>query len=191
MRVNSSGRLIILSGPSGVGKDTVIDAWRTRNPRVRRVVAYTTRPPRPGEVDGVDYHFVSVPRFQHLVEQGAFLEHKEVHGNFYATPLTDMEAMLENGFLAILKIDVQGALTAMELRPDATTIFILPPSWQDLERRIQFRGSDAPEVIERRLQDARAEMSLADRYQYRIYNDRITSAVDRLEAIFKEAEASS
>lgn len=191
MRVNSSGRLVILSGPSGVGKDTVIDAWRTRNPRVRRVVAYTTRAPRQGEVDGVDYHFVSMPRFKHLAEEGAFLEYKEVHGNFYATPLTDMEAMLQSGFIAILKIDVQGALTAMELRPDATTIFILPPSWQDLERRIQARGADSPEVIERRLQDARAEMSLADRYQYRIYNDRVTSAVDKLEAIFKEAQASS
>ena len=117
-----SGRLVILSGPSGVGKDTVINAWHARDPRVERVVAYTTRPARPGETDGLDYHFVSVDTFMELAADGAFLEYKEVHGNHYATPLRDMEAMLSAGKIAILKIDVQGALTAMELRPDAMSV---------------------------------------------------------------------
>jgi guanylate kinase len=165
-----SGRLVILSGPSGVGKDTVIDAWSEMDPRVERVVAYTTRPPREGEVEGIDYHFVSVPHFEQLAEEGAFLEWKRVHGNFYATPLKEMERMLEEGKIAVLKIDVQGALAAMALRPDALTVFLLPPSWDELERRIRGRATEAPEAIEGRLVNARNEMALADRYQHRIVN---------------------
>src|SRR5689334_15018289 len=128
------GRLVILSGPSGVGKDTVLAAWQSSNPRVQRVVAYTTRAPRAGEQNGVDYHFVSRARFDELVEANAFLEHKIVHGNYYATPLADMEAMLNAGKIAVLKIDVQGAMEAMRLRPDALSIFLLPPNVEDLEK---------------------------------------------------------
>lgn len=175
--------LVILSGPSGVGKDTVIDAWRNADPRVRRVVAYTTRNPRPGEVDTVDYHFVPRERFLELAEGGHFLEYKEVHGNYYATPLSDMEAMLAEGLIAILKIDVQGALSAMELRPDAETVFLLPPSTEELERRIRGRGSDSDEVILRRLQNARDEMAVADRYRHRIVNESVDQVVHRLRTI--------
>src|SRR4051812_46910447 len=117
-----TGRLVILSGPSGVGKDTVLEQWKASNPRVHKVVAYTTRAPRPGEVDAVDYHFITPQRFQDLIEEGAFLEHKHVHGNYYATPLSDMEAMLMEGKIAVLKIDVQGAMEAMKLRPEAMSI---------------------------------------------------------------------
>jgi len=180
--VDSVGRLVILSGPSGVGKDTIIDAWSKLNPRIRRVVAYTTRAPRPGEVDGIDYHFVSVARFLELAESGAFLEFKEVHGNHYATPLHDMEAMLEEGLIAILKIDVQGALAAMELRPDAVTVFLLPPSTEELENRIRGRGTDDATTIQKRLLNAREEIALADRYQRRIVNDDVTRVVEELEA---------
>jgi guanylate kinase len=178
-----SGRLVILSGPSGVGKDTVLDAWRARNPRVRRVVAYTTRPMRPGEVDGVDYNFVSVDRFREMAAEGAFLEFKEVFGNLYATPLTDMEAMLGSGQIAVLKIDVQGALTAMQLRPDAVTAFIIPPSMDELERRIRDRATDSPEVIDRRLRTARDEIALKGEYQHVFVNDDVGRLVDRLEAL--------
>jgi len=175
-----SGRLVILSGPSGVGKDTIIDAWRERDPRVRRVVAYTTREPRPGEQAGVDYHFVPVSEFLAKAERGDFLEYKQVHGNYYATPLTDMEEMLRDGFVAILKIDVQGALAAMELRPDATTVIILPPSLEELEQRIRGRGADSDEVIAKRLRNARDELAVADRYQHRIVNERVSDVLDRL-----------
>ena len=178
--MHDSGRLVILSGPSGVGKDTVLEAWRKSNPRVQRVVAYTTRQPRNGEVDGTDYHFVSKARFDELVEDGAFLEHKLVHGNCYATPLADMEAMLMAGKIAVLKIDVQGAMEAMRLRPDAISVFLLPPTNQDLERRIRGRGTDSEEVIERRLSDARYELSLADRYTARVVNDDIERVVREL-----------
>lgn len=177
------GKLVILSGPSGVGKDTVINEWRRVNPRVERVVAYTTREPRPGEVPDVDYRFVTVQQFHELAAAGAFLEHKEVHGNFYATPLADMEAMLAQGKIAILKIDVQGALSAMELRPDAISIFILPPSELELRRRIEGRGQDSPEVIEKRMRNALGEIALADRYRHRVVNDDLERCVGELEGI--------
>jgi guanylate kinase len=175
-----SGRLVILSGPSGVGKDTVLDAWSKRDPRVQRVVAYTTRRIRPLETNSVDYNFVSVEKFRELVAAGAFLEHKEVFGNLYATPLHDMEAMLEAGKIAVLKIDVQGAMTAMQLRPDAITIFIMPPSFEELERRIRSRATDSPEVIERRLRVARDEIALASEYQHVLINRDVEVLVDQL-----------
>jgi len=177
------GRLVILSGPSGVGKDTLIGAWRARNPKVQRVVAYTTRPPRDGEVDGRDYHFVTIPAFLLMAESNKFLEWKIVHGNYYATPLSDMEAMLADGKIAILKVDVHGAVSAMDRRPDAISIFIQPPSWEELESRIRGRALDLPEAIERRLQNAREEISFADRYQHQIVNRDLEKAVDDLEKI--------
>lgn len=175
---------MILSGPSGVGKDTVIDAWARRNPRVTRVVAYTTRAPREGELDGRDYHFVSVEEFMRRAADFDFLEYKEVHGNHYATPLSDMEKLLENGKIAVLKIDVQGALTAMGLRRDASSVFLLPPDVSELERRIRGRGTDAPDVIAKRLKNAQDEIALSSRYEHRIVNDDVCRVVDELEGLF-------
>ena len=174
---------MILSGPSGVGKDTVIDAWTALNPSVKRVVAYTTRAPRVGEVHGVDYNFVSREEFLAKAEAGDFLEYKEVHGNFYATPLRDLESMLERGLVAILKIDVQGAQSVMPLRLDALSIFILPPSDEELERRIRGRGLDDAEAIEKRLKNARDEIAISDMYKYRIVNNNISEVVAELERI--------
>lgn len=177
------GLLVIFSGPSGVGKDTLLAAWTQRNPRVQRVVAYTTRAPRTGEVEGVDYHFVAVERFRELAAAGAFLEHKEVHGNWYATPLADLEAMLDRGLIAVLKIDVQGALDAMRIRPEAISIFIAPPSFDELERRIRSRGTEDEAALERRLENARFELSYQGAYAHVIVNDSIERAVDELESI--------
>jgi len=174
------GRLVILSGPSGVGKDTVIDAWRAVDPRVERVIAYTTRKPRPKEVDGVDYHFVSVDEFQRMAGAGEFLEHKKVFENYYATPLKDMDALLAAGRVAVLKIDVQGALAVMPLRPDAITVFLLPPRIADLEERIRLRNADSPEDAARRLDQARNEISFVDRYQHLIVNKEIDQAAAQL-----------
>jgi guanylate kinase len=177
------GRLVILSGPSGVGKDSVLDAWRAIDPQVHRVVAYTTRDPRVGEVDTVDYHFVTRERFADLITEGAFLEHKEVHGNGYATPLFDMEALLEEGKIAVLKIDVQGAQTAMHLRPDALSIFLLPPSIEELTRRIVGRGTDAPEVIEKRMRNALEEIDFSVRYGHQVVNEDLAATVKQLQNI--------
>ena len=178
-----SGNLIILSGPSGVGKDTIIDAWREINPKVERVVATTTRKPRAGEVDGVDYHFVSVPEFHQRAAIGEFLEFKEVHGNWYATPLTDMENLLASGKIAILKIDVQGAIHAMHLRKDAISVFILPPSMEELEQRIRGRGTDDDAIIEHRLINAQDEVAFANKYQHQIVNLDVDLTVALLEKI--------
>jgi guanylate kinase len=175
-----SGRLVIVSGPSGVGKDTVIEAWKRRDPKVERVVACCTRPHRPGEREGVDYRFVSVKVFHQMAEEGEFLEHKLVHGNWYATPVATVDRLLAEGKTAVLKIDVQGALAVMERRPDAVSVFILPPSEEELERRIRSRGHDSEETVRLRLQNARDEMALADRYHHRIVNDDVERCVDRL-----------
>jgi guanylate kinase len=177
------GKLVILSGPSGVGKDTVLVAWTKANPKVVRVISYTTRPIRPGETDGIDYHFVDRDRFLELVGEGAFLEFKEVHGNLYATPLADMNALLEAGKIAVLKIDVQGAQTAMEKRPDALTIFLLPPSHEELEARIRGRATEDDEAIRVRLENARQELEVSRHYQHRLVNMDIDQTVAALEAI--------
>ena len=185
------GHLVILSGPSGVGKDTVLAEWSKADPRVVRVVAYTTRPMRTGEVDGVDYRFVERETFLRMAHDGDFLEHKEVHGNLYATPKKDMEALLAQGKIAVLKIDVQGAITVMALRPDATTVFLLPPSMEALEHRIRGRASDDEETIQRRLANAKTEMTFADRYQHRVVNDDLQRAVAEVARIVAQAEGGS
>lgn len=177
------GVLVILSGPSGVGKDTLIDRWRELDPRVERVVAATTRMPREGEVDGMDYHFKTETEFLEMIAQGAFLEHMLVHDKRYGTPLADMNRRLEAGKITVLKIDVQGALEVMKRLPEAVTIFVLPPSREELRQRILARASDSPEAIERRLRTAEGEMDLADRYQHRVINDDVGRAVAEIAAI--------
>ena len=178
------GRLVILSGPSGVGKDTVLDAWRLRNPRVQRVVAATTRTPRSGEVDGVDYHFLTREAFLNKANCNEMLEFKEVFGNLYGTPVEGMERLLTEGKVAILKIDVQGGLDVIEKRPDAVTIFLLPPSQAELEERLRARCTDDPADIERRLQHAKAEIAIGmNHYKHQVVNADVDRAVDELEAI--------
>ncbi len=174
------GRLVILSGPSGVGKDTVLEAWNAADSRVTRVVACTTRDPRPGEVDGVDYHFIDVESFLKMAGDGAFLEFKEVYGNHYATPLHHMEAILDAGKIAVLKIDVQGAAEVMPLRSDAISIFLLPPSDAELERRIRGRGTETEEATLRRLRIAREEIEFSAAYPHRIVNEDLDLTVRRL-----------
>lgn len=177
------GRLVILSGPSGVGKDTVLEAWHADDPRVTRVVACTTRAPRPGEADGVDYHFTDLQTFLKMAEDGAFLEFKEVHGNHYATPLRPMESLLSAGKIAVLKIDVQGAAEVMPKRPDAIPIFLLPPDDGELERRMRGRGTEDEDSVARRLRNARDEIARSAAYEHRIVNDDLAETVRRLREI--------
>ncbi|MEZ0326844.1 MAG: guanylate kinase [Fimbriimonas sp.] len=182
----NKGCLVIISGPSGVGKDTLINAWKERNPLVERVVAYTTRDPRRGEVDGVDYHFITRNRFYEMAEAGEFLEYKEVHDYYYATPSKDMERLLSQGKVAVLKIDVQGALSVMSERANAIPVFLLPPNAEELERRIRERGTEDASTILKRLRNAHEEIALATRYPHQIVNEDIQASVDCLERILNE-----
>lgn len=184
-----NSRIIILSGPSGVGKDTVLDRWIAQNPAIQRVIAYTTRQPREGEVNGVDYNFTDRETFQRMAENHEFLEFKMVYGNGYATPVSGLHKILDSGHHAVLKIDVQGALEAMEKRPEALTIFLHPPTFDELERRIRSRGTETPEAVTRRLDEARAELAISDRYKYQVVNDTIDETLARLEEILATDKA--
>lgn len=175
--------IVILSGPSGVGKDTVLDAWTRVNPLVERVVAATTRKPRPGEVDGVDYHFLSEREFDQMVEEDAFVEHMTVHGKKYGTPMAGLADVTARGKTAVLKIDVQGAAEAMRKYPDAVSVFLLPPSWEELEARIRRRATDAEEAIRERLANARAELDTAGEYAHQVVNKDVDQTVKEIEEI--------
>ncbi len=177
------GRLVILSGPSGVGKDTVLDLWMAKNPKVKRVVACTTRPMREGEKQGIDYDFRTRQEFLECAEMGRFLEYKEVHGHLYGTPISGVEEIMNHGGIAVLKIDVQGALEVISSRPEATSIFLMPPTVEELDRRIRVRGSESEDVIQLRLQNAQREIEMAHRYQYQIINQNINQTVEQLEKI--------
>jgi len=177
------GSIVIVSGPSGVGKDTVINAWKLRNPLVERVVTYTTRKPRSLEKDGVDYHFVNEVAFLKMAKAGAFLEHKEVHGNRYGTPIDGLTAITAAGKIAVLKIDVQGALTAMPKLKGEVSIFLAPPSMEELERRLTSRNTETKEQILVRIENARKEMSAAIHYSATVTNDVVERAVDEIESI--------
>lgn len=180
------GRVVIISGPSGVGKDTVIDAWAEKNPLVERVVAATTRAPREGEVDGDHYHFLSREDFEDRVSKDWFLEFKEVHSNYYGTPRMAVEQIISQGKIAILKIDVQGAEAVMKAMPDVTSIFLMPPSEEELERRIRSRGLDGEEVIAERLENARGEIAKASLYGHQVVNDDLDRCIADIERIVQE-----
>lgn len=179
------GKIVIFSGPSGVGKDTLLNAWMAADERVRRVVACTSRKPRDGEVDGVDYHFVTSEDFLHKVERDEFLEWEEVHGRHYGTPRAGVGALIAEGKFAVLKIDVKGAMRVMREVPDAISIFILAPSLEELERRIRGRGLDDDQDIAVRLLNAHDELGYADKYRYRVVNDELNRAIRELEEILE------
>lgn len=187
MEIKRKGMLLIVSGPSGVGKGTLVEILRKYDPNFKLSCSVTTRGPRPGEIDGVHYHFITNEKYDQMLAENAFLEHAVVHENRYGTPRKPVEEMLEQGLDVILEIDPQGAIAVMEnLRPDEyVSVFILPPSYQVLRERLTARNTDKPEVIELRMQNARAEIAKLDRYQYAIINDKICTAFDELLQIIK------
>lgn len=176
------GRLFVISGPSGVGKSTILKELAQRQDFYFSVSA-TTRDPRPGEEDGVHYHFRTVEEFKDLIAQEALLEWAEYVGNYYGTPEKYVNEAMEQGRNVLLDIEVQGAGNVKRKRPDAVRIFIAPPSWEELERRLIERGTDSQEKIQKRLERAREEFASAGDYDYIVINDQVAHAAKELEAI--------
>ncbi|AIC23050.1 MULTISPECIES: guanylate kinase [Pseudomonas] len=182
---HSTGTLYIISAPSGAGKTSLVKALIDADPSIRVSVSHTTRAMRPGEVDGVNYHFVSREAFVKMGEHGDFLERAEVFGNLYGTSQSHLQQTLDEGHDLILEIDWQGAEQVRKLMPQARSIFILPPSQQALRQRLTNRGQDSDEIIEGRMREAVSEMSHYVDYDYLIINDDFAHALDDLKAIFR------
>lgn len=178
------GTLFIVSAPSGAGKSSLVQAVLARDAALRLSVSFTSRGPRPGEVDGKHYHFVSAERFQQMVAAGDFYEHALVHGDYKGTARQSVEPLLAAGHDVLLEIDWQGAQQVRAKSPDAVSVFILPPSLPELERRLRARGQDSEEVIVRRLAAARGEMAHYVDFDYLVVNEVFERAVDALCAIF-------
>lgn len=177
-------RLTVLAGPTAVGKGTVSADLRERYPEVWLSVSATTRSPRPGEVDGVHYHFLTTEEFDRLDAEGELLESAIVHGqNRYGTPRGPVEARLSAGEPALLEIDLQGARQVRETMPDARFVFLAPPSWEELERRLVGRGTEGPEERERRLATARIELAAESEFDHVIINDDVHRATDELVSV--------
>ncbi len=176
------GKVFIISAPSGTGKTTVAKKVLEQIPDLVRVVTYTTRQPRPGEVDGQDYRFISKEEFEAKIKDNYFLEYANVYGNYYGTPKKDIEELISSGKDALLIIDVQGAFKVKSLMPEAVSIFLLPPSFEELRRRIEGRGY-VDKNLEKRLQTAREEIPCAKYFDYIVINDFLNNAVEKVKAI--------
>lgn len=184
-----TARLFVVSGPSGAGKGTLVSAVRQARPDLGLTVSATTRSPRPGEVDGVSYSFKSDDEFDAMVEAGEFLEWAHVAGHRYGTPLSEVERVLASGHSLILEIDVQGGLNVKRLMDDAVLVFIEPPSFEELERRLRGRGTESDEDVALRLGQATGEMALASSYDARIVNDDLSRATADLLATVEAFES--
>jgi guanylate kinase len=176
------GRVVVLSGPSAVGKSTVVRCLRERIPDLHFSVSATTRAPRPGEVDGVDYHFVSPARFQQLIDEGALLEWAEIHGGLHrsGTLAAPVRAATASGFPVLIEVDLAGAKAVKKAMPEAIAVFLAPPSWEDLEARLVGRGTETPGAIRRRLETARIEMAAREDFDQVVVNSRLESACAEL-----------
>ena len=180
-----SGMLYIVAAPSGGGKTSLVSALLESDDSIKLSISYTTRSPRPGEVDGVNYHFVDEARFHQMVSEGAFLEYAEVFGCFYGTAQASVTSQLNREIDVILEIDWQGAQQVRTLMPQCRSIFIVPPSREELERRLRGRGQDSEAVITRRTAEAVEEMSHYGEFDYLVVNDDFDAALSDLKAIFR------
>lgn len=185
--MQQEGLLIVISAPSGAGKTTLCNALVSRFPALKESISYTTRQPRTGEQDGVDYHFVPVERFKQMIAENGFAEWAEVHGNFYGTAITTLEQARIDGIDILLDIDCQGARILKDRGINGLFVFVLPPSMTELRRRLESRSSDAREVIERRIARATEEIREVRWYDYIVVNDRLDEAHEALASIVTAA----
>ena len=183
--MSNSGKLVIYTGCSGVGKGTIMKELLRRDDSIRLSVSNTTRDPRNDEIDGVHYNFVSREEFLAAADDDGYIEYAEYCNNLYGTPRKQVEDMLEQGYDVFLEIEVKGGLQVMEKYPDALSIFILPPSMEELERRLRSRGTEDEETILRRLAEAENELAFAGRYQYRVVNNEIGRAAEEVLGILR------
>ncbi|MCF8089670.1 MAG: guanylate kinase [Desulfotignum sp.] len=189
--MKQNGQLFVISAPSGAGKTTLIQQVMVRFPGVSYSVSHTTRPPRPGEIDGKDYFFVTEQNFTRMIQAGDWLEWARVHAHYYGTSRAFVETQLAAGSSLLLDIDVQGARQIMDAGLDPVTIFILPPSIEVLHQRLETRGTDSAQTIALRLENAKKEIALTHLYQYVVKNDDLTTAANQLCAIFDQAITSA
>jgi guanylate kinase len=178
----AAGRVVVLSGPSAVGKSTLVRCLRERIPELHFSVSATTRAPRPGEVDGVDYHFVTPARFQQLIDEGALLEWAEIHSGLHrsGTPARPIRDATAAGHPVLVEVDLAGARAVKQAMPEAITVFLAPPSWEALESRLVGRGTETADVIERRLATARTELAAQDDFDEVVVNSQLESACAEL-----------
>jgi guanylate kinase len=181
----ADNRLTVLSGPAGVGKSSVVNHLRVHEPQIWHSVSATTRHIRPGEVDGASYRFVDRDQFAAMVERGELLEHADYAGNRYGTPRGAVEEHLRAGDPVLLEIEIQGARQVRELMPDALLVFLKPPSWDELERRLRGRGTEPPEVIARRLDQARVELAAEDEFDATVVASSVAAAASELVALMQ------
>lgn len=180
----AKGTLYVVSAPSGAGKTSLLKTVLAQMPELKLSISHTTRQQRPGETNGVDYHFVTVNEFQQMLDEESFLEHAEVFGNYYGTSRVWLEEQLEQGNDVILEIDWQGARQVRKLMPECRSIFILPPSQEELLNRLTGRGQDSDEVIQSRMAEANREITHYDEYDYLVINDDFELACQEISAIF-------
>ncbi len=187
---NKEGMLILFSGPSGVGKDTVLDIVLNKDKSLQKSISLTTRDIRENEVDGKDYYFISMDEFENMIAQGQVLEFAKYGSNLYGTPKAPVDKWLSEGKTVILKIEVQGASRIKELYPDSIAIFVLPPSMKELENRLRSRGTENEDDIEKRLDIAREEVKRSKDYDFIVINDDLESASDNVLSIVKALDFS-
>lgn len=180
---STTASLYVIAAPSGAGKTSLVKRLLETTRNIEVSVSHTTRPPRPGEITGEHYHFVDIPTFEKMRDAGQFLEHAQVFDNYYGTSQQAVDNLLEQGTDVILEIDWQGAQQIRKIYPDSCSIFILPPSRQALEKRLRARGQDDNTVIERRMRDAKNEMSHYAEFDYLVVNDEFDEALDMLRSI--------
>jgi guanylate kinase len=178
-----SGKLFVISGPSGVGKSTVVKEVMRRSENLKFSISATTRPQRPGEIDGKNYFFMTRCEFEQMIAEEKLLEYTEYVGNYYGTPESQVDAALAQNSDILLDVEVNGALNVKRRRPDAVLIFMLAPSFSEIEKRLNGRGDTAPELIKKRLDQARWEYTMADQYDYLVVNDNVNKAVEEILSI--------
>ncbi len=178
--MSNKGKLIVYTGASGVGKGTIMKQILQKDPTVRLSVSATTRQPRPEDVEGVTYYFVTKKEFEEMIAKNEFLEYAQYCKNYYGTPKKPVEKMLNEGINVMLEIEVQGGLQIMKKNPDCTSIFIMPPSNEELERRLRGRGTEDEDTIVQRLETAKTEMEYANKYNFVVVNDDVEKAAEEI-----------